>query len=98
MKKLLLLVLVLGYSFYGFSQDAKYGVRGGLNSSNLDFDGNSLPDNKHRNGFVIGFFAEFALSNKVSLLPELQFSAEGAGRACHRNVPVQRHGCNAHED
>lgn len=78
MKKILLLVLVLGYSFYGYSQDAKYGVRAGLNISNLDFDGESFPDNIHRNGFVIGFFAEFALSNKVSLLPELQFSAEGA--------------------
>ena len=78
MKKLLLVVLVLGYSFYGFSQDVKYGVRGGLNISNLDFDGSSLPDNIHRNGFVIGFFAEYSLSNKVSISPELQFSAEGA--------------------
>jgi len=78
MKKILLLVLVLGYSFYGFSQDAKYGVRAGLNISNLDFDGESFPDNIHRNGFFIGFLAEFALSNKVSLSPELQFSAEGA--------------------
>jgi opacity protein-like surface antigen len=78
MKKILLLVLVLGCSLYGFSQDAKYGVRAGLNISNLDFDGESFPDNIHRNGFFIGFLAEFALSNKVSLSPELQFSAEGA--------------------
>lgn len=78
MKKILLLVLVLGCALYGYSQDAKYGVRAGLNISNLDFDGESFPDNIHRNGFFIGFLAEFALSNKVSLSPELQFSAEGA--------------------
>lgn len=78
MKKLLLFILVLGYSFYGFSQDAKYGVRTGINVSNLNFDEISLPDNQHRNGYVIGFFAEYSLSAKVSFSPELQFSAEGA--------------------
>jgi opacity protein-like surface antigen len=78
MKKILLFVLVIGYSFHGYSQDAKYGVRAGINISNLDFDGTSFPDNVHRNGFVFGFFAEYSLSNKVSVSPELQFSAEGA--------------------
>lgn len=78
MKKILLFVLVIGYSFYGFSQDLKYGVRAGLNISNLDFDGTAFPDNIHRNGFVFGFLAEYSLSNKVSISPELQFSAEGA--------------------
>lgn len=78
MKKILLFVLVLVYSFYGFSQDAKYGVRTGLNISNLDFDGTSFPNNKHRNGFVIGFFAEYSLTNSINFSPELQFSAEGA--------------------
>ncbi len=78
MKKILLLVLVLSTSFYGFSQDTKFGVRAGLNVSNLDFDGTSLANNDHRNGFVIGFFAEYSFSNAVSVSPELQFSAEGA--------------------
>ncbi|MFH4966480.1 porin family protein [Gaetbulibacter sp. M235] len=78
MKKILLLVLVLSTSFYGFSQDTKFGVRAGLNVSNLDFDGTSLANNDHRNGFVIGFFAEYSFSNAVSISPELQFSAEGA--------------------
>ena len=78
MKKLLLFILVIGYSFYGFSQDVKYGVRAGLNISNLDFDGTPFSDNKHRNGFIIGFFGEYSLSNSVSVTPELQFSAEGA--------------------
>lgn len=78
MKKILLLVLVLSASYYGYSQDAKYGVRAGINVSNLDFDGTALANNDHRNGFVIGFFAELSFSNAVSISPELQFSAEGA--------------------
>jgi len=78
MKKILLLVLVLSASFYGFSQDAKFGVRAGINVSNLDFDGTPAADNTHRNGFVIGFFAEYSFSNSVSISPELQFSSEGA--------------------
>ena len=78
MKKLVLFILVIGYSFYGYSQDSKYGVRAGLNISNLDFNGTVLPDNIYRNGFIFGFFGEFSLSNKVSITPELQFSSEGA--------------------
>lgn len=78
MKKILLLVLLLACSFYGFSQSTKYGVRAGLNISNLNFDGTPMPDNDHRNGFVIGFFGEYSLSKTVYVMPELQFSAEGA--------------------
>lgn len=77
MKKILL-TLLLGFSFYGFSQDVKYGVRGGYNISNLYFDGNIPMANKHRNSIYIGFFGDIRLSKTVSLVPELQFSAEGA--------------------
>lgn len=77
MKKILLTIL-LGISFYGFSQDVKYGVRGGYNISNLNFDGNPTMANKHRNSIYIGFFGDIRLSKTVSLVPELQFSAEGA--------------------
>lgn len=65
-------------SFYGFSQDAKYGVRAGLNVSNMDFEPDATFENKHRNGFMIGFFGEYHLSKSVLLAPELQFSSEGA--------------------
>lgn len=100
MKRILLLTILFGFSFYGFSQDTKpdkvkdsvkaepkstafrgviYGVRGGFNISNLDFDtavANQV--NKHRNSMFVGFFANIGLSNTVSLMPEIQFSAEGA--------------------
>lgn len=77
MKKILLIIL-LGFSFYGFSQEVKYGVRGGYNISNLDFEGTPTMANKHRNSIYIGFFGDIRLSKTVSLVPELQFSAEGA--------------------
>lgn len=59
-------------------QGVIYGVRGGYNISNLDFDGSPFMENKHRNSIYFGAFADIGLSNTVSLVPELQFSAEGA--------------------
>jgi len=80
MKKTLLLLALVMCSFYGFSQNALYGVRAGVNVSNLNFEP-EVPAgvrNMHRNGFAIGFFAEYELSSSLSIAPELQFSAEGA--------------------
>lgn len=80
MKKTILLFVLIICSFSSFAQDAMYGVRTGINISNLDFDP-EVPngiENQHRNGFVLGFFAEYALSKEISLAPELQFSSEGA--------------------
>ncbi|WP_298239393.1 porin family protein [uncultured Algibacter sp.] len=78
MKKTLILAVLVGFStIYGFSQDTKYGVRAGLNISNMDFDPDATFVNKHRNGFMIGFFGEFGLSKSVLFSPELQFSSEG---------------------
>ncbi|TYA72003.1 porin family protein [Seonamhaeicola marinus] len=65
-----------GFVFKG----VKWGVRGGYNISNLDFEDGSSANipNKHRNSVYIGFFANIGLSRTISLNPELQFSAEGA--------------------
>lgn len=78
MKKALLLAVLLSVSFYGFSQGTKYGVRAGYNISNLGFEDSPTIENKHRNGFMIGFFGEYGLSKGVALMPEIQFSSEGA--------------------
>lgn len=78
MKKTLLLAVLIGFStIYGFSQGTKYGVRAGLNISNLDFKPDANFENKHRNGLMIGFFGEYGLSKGISLMPEIQFSSEG---------------------
>lgn len=96
MKKILLFIILLCFSFYGFSQDeelkdsketqskgstfqgVKFGIRGGLTISNLDFEDTPIIGNEHRNSFYIGFFADIGLSNTISLVPEIQFSPEGA--------------------
>ena len=78
MKRILLLTVLFTFSIYGFSQDVKYGVRGGLNISNLDFDNNTAAANKHRNSMYVGFFANIGLSKTIAVMPEIQFSAEGA--------------------
>lgn len=78
MKNLLILILLLGISFQAFSQSGTYGIRGGYNISNLNFSETPTTSNKHRNSIYLGVFADFELSKKVSLVPEFQFSAEGA--------------------
>ena len=112
MKKLFLLIILLNFSTYGFSQEkdpkdsnsettkeindavisnddikkpetstikgVKYGVRAGFNISNLDFETEHTMENKHRNSVYFGAFANISLSKTLSIVPELQFSAEGA--------------------
>ena len=79
MKKIVLIAAFAMFSIYGFSQNALYGVRAGVNISNLDFEPTTGSfENMHRNGFAIGFFAEYNLCTNLSLAPEIQFSAEGA--------------------
>lgn len=74
------------------SQEVSWGVRAGLNISNLDFDPDPMFDNTHRNGFFIGFYADINFSEKLALSPEIQFSAEGAKadelRAEYLHLPV----------
>jgi len=92
MKNTILLIALFCMSYYGFSQDTKYGVRAGINISNIGFEDAPFDGNDHRNGFMIGFFGEYGLSKTVSIMPELQFSAEGAKRESLRldylQVPV----------
>ncbi|MFH4969133.1 porin family protein [Gaetbulibacter sp. M240] len=103
MKHVLLLVFLLVFSFFSFSQEEapqtdtntngddleqttelgglqgiKFGVRGGFNISNLDFEETPPSINKHRNSIFIGFLVSLGLSRSMAIIPELQFSAEGA--------------------
>ncbi|HLT52608.1 MAG TPA: porin family protein [Flavobacteriaceae bacterium] len=92
MKKALLIMALGLISFTSFSQDAQYGVRAGYNISNLDFEPGPVSRNMHRNGFALGFFAEYNLSPSFAIAPELQYSAEGAKdeefRVDYLNLPV----------
>jgi len=108
MKSLLLTLLFVGVTTLSFSQEVKkdednkstieatpevnFGVRGGLNISNLDFDPNPTFENKHRIGFAFGAFVDYGITGTFSILAELQYSAEGADaktlRADYIQLPI----------
>lgn len=53
-----------------------FGIRGGLNASNISFD--NLPSKKERLGFHIGVFGNVPMvADFLSLQPELSFSTKG---------------------
>lgn len=72
--------------------ELKWGVRGGINISNLDFTPDPTFENKHRNGFAFGGFVDYGISETFSILAELQYSAEGAAdetlRADYIQLPI----------
>jgi opacity protein-like surface antigen len=92
MKNYLLVLVFACFTTICMSQEVTFGVRGALNISNLDFDPDADFENKHRNGFAFGGFVNFGLSEDVSLLTELQWSAEGAKaeslRADYIQLPI----------
>lgn len=67
------------------AQDIKYGVKGGMSISNMDYEGTPINRNEHRNGFVFGVFVEYGLTESLSIVPELQFSGEGSNKEGFRN-------------
>ncbi|MDX1278232.1 porin family protein [Oceanihabitans sediminis] len=92
MRKKLLLLAFLVTGVLVQAQDVTSGIRVGLNISNLDFEPHPEFENAHRNGFAIGAFVNYPLSEKVSLMPELVYSAEGGKakelRANYIQLPV----------
>jgi Outer membrane protein beta-barrel domain len=55
----------------------KFGVRAGLNASNVSFT--NLPEKSERFGFHVGAFADVPVSpNFMSVQPELSYSVKGA--------------------
>lgn len=92
MKKYLLALVLVSFTTICMSQEIRYGVRGAINVSNLDFDPDATFVNQHRNGFAFAGFVDFGLTDKISVLTELQWSAEGAKevnlRADYLKLPV----------
>jgi len=81
-KKLLLgIIAVFVTTFTVQAQQSRYGFRLGLNYSDIDFDDNSTGitggEDDARIGFVAGFFAQYFISEKFTIQPELQYSAQG---------------------
>ncbi|MEO6346457.1 MAG: porin family protein [Aquaticitalea sp.] len=77
MKTIFSLLLFVSITSLTFSQETQYGVRAGVNVSNLDFTPDADFQNSHRNGFFFGGFVDYGFSEALSLQGELQYSAEG---------------------
>lgn len=92
MKKILLASLLVCFTTICMAQEVRYGVRGALNVSNLDFDPDATFENKHRNGFAFAGFVEYGFSEDLALHTELQWSAEGGKdedlRADYIQMPI----------
>lgn len=76
-KKILLPIIFFLFLFNVHGQDSRYGMRIGANLSSISSD--NIPEDldDSRIGVVVGFFAEYALTNRIGIQPELQFSSEG---------------------
>ncbi|MBP1224741.1 porin family protein [Flavobacterium sp. 1355] len=75
MKKIMLTAAAVMAFAFSNAQETKFGVKGGLNIANL---GGDVEDTSSKIGFHVGGFAEFKISDKFAIQPELLFSTQGA--------------------
>ncbi|WP_207436268.1 porin family protein [Sabulibacter ruber] len=77
MKRILLFVAVLFTTYAAQAQDGiKLGLKAGANLSNVS--GEDADGSKNKFGFHVGAFADFGISEMVSIRPEVLFSTKGA--------------------
>jgi hypothetical protein len=63
-------------SFTALHGQNRFGIRGGLNASNISFD--KLPNKSERFGYHLGVFADLpVISDFMSIQPELSYSLKG---------------------
>jgi hypothetical protein len=74
MKKIILTAAAVFALSFANAQDTKYGVKGGLNMSNVS----NAEGSSSLLAFHLGGFAEFKISDKFAVQPELLYSAQGA--------------------
>ncbi|GGD29738.1 porin family protein [Flavobacterium orientale] len=74
MKKIIVFSIALFSFGVVHSQEPVYGVKGGANFSNFSGDA----DSDMRTGYYFGFLADFTISEKFHLQPEVLYSIEGA--------------------
>lgn len=75
MKKVLLTAAALFAFGLANAQEAKFGLKAGLNMSNLTGD---IEGTSSKVGFHVGGFAEIKISDKFAVQPEVLFSTQGA--------------------
>lgn len=74
-RKVIILVLILFISGSTYSQYSHFGMKGGLNLSNMTVEGNN--DNNLKYGFHIGVFNKMMITEYFALQPELLYSTKG---------------------
>lgn len=74
MKKLILTAIAVCAFSFANAQETKFGAKVALNIASLTGD---VEDASSLVGFQIGGFAEFKISEKFSIQPELMYSAQG---------------------
>lgn len=77
MKKIILSSLLLLAFGFTYAQKAEFGMKGGLNVANQNFDGDGAPPTSSLIGFHIAGFVDIKISDKFSIQPELLYSTQG---------------------
>ncbi|MEO6174773.1 MAG: porin family protein [Flavobacterium circumlabens] len=75
MKKIIFTAAAVIAFAFSNAQETKFGVKGGVNLSTLTGD---VEDATSKAGFHVGGFAEFKISDKFSIQPEVLYSTQGA--------------------
>ena len=85
MKKTIIFVATLFFMFNAKSQSVHFGIKGGMNASSLNYEGNS--DMQTKIGFNAGVLAHIHTGNEFwAFQPEAYYSSEGAKSKSNSNV------------
>lgn len=85
MKKTIIFMAALFFMVNAKAQSAHFGIKGGLNASSLNYNGNS--DMQTKIGFNLGLLAHIHTNNeKWAIQPELYYSAEGAKSKANNDI------------
>ena len=75
MKKLFLTITLLAFCYTASAQDSKFGITAGDQSSSFEISGDGVDLSTDASGFFLGFFAQFSVSESLSIQPELHYSS-----------------------
>lgn len=76
MKKLPIILLLLGLSITAFSQNSGFGIKGGINNSDIEFETQEFFSWHSYTGYHVGVFARIGLGGFL-IQPELLFTQTG---------------------
>ena len=84
MKKTLVFLVSVFLLLTAKAQQAHFGLKGGVNVSQLDFNDNTSSDSKV--GLHLGIFAHIHASKTWAIQPELLYSLEGAQKVGNAGI------------